>query len=337
MASDSPPSPLSDDGGLAAEVQSVLWARVAAVASSSPPGTSESIVIGAAIQALHDDEKGELTADEVTRALAHAREKVRRKAAAAARYEKRVAQRQAVMEKWERGLAQCKTRKAESQYREDHPQPIPPSQLITRTSSSTTAAASAAVDALADLRKRNGALRKTKKKRRSVEAPSQLTPPRPELTINTDINPAPSDPSPPHSLMASMGLSTPSSQSSSSSPVTSAKSLPASTSTPFGTGLMTAKARISAQQEKKEMKRKLAHHADGLVSREQERRSQADVMVGKIIGVMDDMKAITPLLHTVLLRMTAQGSGTGHPEGEHGTQSGQSGQSGDSGQSGHSE
>ena len=70
---------------------------------------------------------------------------------------------------------------------------------------------------------------------------------------------------------------------------------------------MSAKTRISAQKDKKDMKRRLALQADELVIGEVARRRQADEMVGKMMGVIDDMRGLTPLLRTVLLRMAAQG------------------------------
>ena len=118
MSSDSPSSSASDDVGLSEDVQTLLWKSVTAIASSSPAGTRESAAITAALQALRDDEKAELTTEQVNRALLLARQKVRRLSTAQSRHEKRAARRLAEVQEWERGLSLCKTRKAQAAHRE---------------------------------------------------------------------------------------------------------------------------------------------------------------------------------------------------------------------------
>jgi hypothetical protein len=328
MSSDSTSSPVSNDLQLSNTAQHALWSFIAEHAAALPVGSHETIVFEAAVHYMHDEHDIDITIEEVQQVMGSAKVKRRRRRHTEHAAQARAKERTKQQEEWEAKLSECRTRRKQQNYIDTTPRPRPPVSGVARTPSIATSAAISAMNALDRLKTPKEG--KTEKQQQSEEMAdeseaSELHQPFRDITniISTSDQPSLSPVSPSFSDLSVSSTASSSSSSSVSSPLgppipaTTVPSSPASTSSsssssssssasissPFAQGLMPARGRISAQQQKKEMRIKIGEQSAALVQKEVDRRNKSDLVVEQTSQVMTELLALTPLLRAALQRI----------------------------------
>lgn len=324
MSSDSSSSTAPGFVKLSDDIQHAVWSFVVQQADTAPVGTKESIIFAAAVQHILDEYKADITIDQVQQAVSLAREKRRKRSSADKRVKKKRDKQEEKQKEWEQELEGRRTRGQRRLYIDTAPRPPSPLSLLNRAPSEVTHAALQVTQAIDRLRARNKVEKEEKKVKKVKASTSKTTPHRVALTDITNqlSSPMAEPPSAVSSSSSSSSTATvpdipltiPSTvqgsiQSPFPSPPPSTSSLssppPIPFTSPHAAGLLSAGARISGKQQKKEMKRRVAEETHLLVQTEMQRRQKQDEVIEMTGQSMRDIARVTAKLECWLDRVLA--------------------------------
>jgi len=325
MSSDSASSFLSDTPTFGDATQRAVWQFVAETAAEAPEGTHESTIYQATVQHMRNEHNTPLTIQDIQNIMRHAKERRKRRKQTEQQAASRRKKGEKENEKWEEELEACRTRIQRQLYQQTTPRPPPPPSGIARTVSLATDVARSSCDALDALKQRNIRLNTRRQQENEEEEEEVEFHQRPALADITQQSNTPmgglsdqpavvvstvSDQLSPASVCRSHSPSPSSSESSSSSqppsPASSSSSASSSSLSSFPAALLSPAGRIQAQQQKKEMKRKIAKDAAEAVRQEIERRKKQDAVMEDTRVVMQQMKILMPLLTEEMLERSAK-------------------------------
>lgn len=324
MSSDSSSSTAFDIVKLSDDIQRAVWGFITQQADVAPVGTKESDIFAQAVQHILDEYKADITVDQVQQAVSSARGKRSKRRSADKRVEKKRNKQQEKQKEWEQELDGRRTRGQRRLYINTAPRPPSPLSLINRAPSEVTDAALRLTQSIDRLRARNKKEKEEKKAKKVKANTSKTTPHRVALADLTNQLPSPVA-EPPSAVSSSASSSSsatlpdvtltipltfqvpiqspppppPPSTSSSSPPP------PIPFTSPHAAGLLSAGARISGKQQKKEIKRKVAEETHLLVQSEMQRRQRQDEVIEVTGQTMRDISRLTTKLECWLDRQLA--------------------------------